>query len=132
MTPNSPKSRHKRRRAERYGRLAESVAALFLQAKGYRVLARRYKTPLGEIDLVVRRGRAIAFVEVKARADGTSALAAITPYQRTRSARAALAWLMRHPEAADYDLRFDVVLVRTLAPPRHIANAWNLEEAGIA
>jgi len=122
----------KRERAERKGREGEAQAAQWLMQQGWRVLAERVRTPLGEIDLVVRRGRAIAFVEVKARADGPSALAAITPYQRTRSARAALAWLMRHPEAADYDLRFDVVLVRTLAPPRHIANAWNLEEAGIA
>lgn len=63
-----------RQRAERRGRRAEKIAAWFLRAKGYAVLARRYKTPVGEIDLVARRGRTLAFVEVKARKEGEAAL----------------------------------------------------------
>jgi len=120
-----------RRRAERRGRLAEAVAAAWLQLKGYRILAKRYKTPLGEVDLIARRGRAIAFVEVKARSDMRAALEAVTPQQRRRSARAVLAYLMRHPEAADCDLRFDVVVVRPFALPRHFPNAWSVEAEGL-
>lgn len=110
----------KRREAERRGRRAETLAAWLLRLKGYRVLARRYRTPAGEIDLIVRRGRAVAFVEVKERADEVAALEAVTPAARKRIANAAALWVSRHPAAADFDLRFDMVLACPGRLPRHI------------
>jgi len=98
-----------------------------LRLKGYRILARRYKTPMGELDLIARRGRVIAFIEVKARSETAQGLEAITVQKRRRSARAALAFVMRHPEIAEFDLRFDVVVVRRLRPPHHLENAWSVE-----
>ena len=108
------------------GRWAETLAAWSLQLRGYRVLARRYRTPVGEIDLVVRRGRLLAFVEVKARPDLEQALGALGPRQRERTQRAAELFLLRHPAHADCVLRFDLVAVRPWRLPRHLADAWRL------
>ena len=116
-----------RRAAETRGRRAERMAAWFLRLKGYRVLARRYKTPVGEIDLIVRRGRQIAFVEVKRRDTPDEAMFAVTPTGQRRIARAAAAWLAAHPGAADLDLRFDVVIASPRHWPRHIAAAFDAE-----
>jgi putative endonuclease len=114
-------------RHERWGRLAERVAAWSLRLRGYRVLARRYRTPLGEIDLIVRRGRLLAFVEVKGRADLAAALGALGQRQRQRMARAAELFLLHHPSHADCALRFDLVAVRPWRPPRHLPDAWRPE-----
>ena len=115
-----------RGRREAWGRFAESLAAWSLRLRGYRILARRFKTPLGEIDLVARRGRLLAFVEVKARTDLEQALAALSPRQRQRTARAAEVFLMRHPDYAEHTLRFDLVAVRPWRMPRHLIDAWRL------
>lgn len=115
----------KRREAERRGRRAETLAAWLLRLKGYRVLARRYRTPAGEIDLIVRRGRAVAFVEVKERPDEVAALEAVTPAARRRIANAAALWVSRHPEAAHLDLRFDMVLACPGRLPRHVAAVFD-------
>lgn len=106
------------------GLLAEKLAALFLMAKGYRILARRYKTPVGEIDLIARRGNTIAFIEVKARERLPDALECITPSMKSRIGRAALHFLSSRPEFSNCVLRFDLI---ALAPPfhlRHLDNAW--------
>jgi putative endonuclease len=124
--PASP-DRVDRRAAEERGRRAELVAAWFLRLKGYRVLARRYRTPVGEIDLVVRRGRLVAFVEVKARATVDEAAAAVSAGGRRRVARAAAVWLAAHPAAGGYDLRFDVVVAAPWRLPRHLASAFDAE-----
>jgi putative endonuclease len=116
-----------RQAAEVRGRRAEMLAAWFLRLKGYRVLARRYKTPVGEIDLIVRRGRRIAFVEVKARGTSDEAVLAVTPTGRRRIARAAEAWLAAHPAAAGLDLRFDVVLASPRRWPRHLTGAFDAD-----
>ncbi len=118
-------------RAERRGRRAERLAALWLRLKGYRILARRYRTPMGEIDLVVRRGRTLAFVEVKARARPAVALAAITPRQRWRTANAARVYLARHPPPSGLTLRFDALILCPGRWPRHIVNAWEADGAGL-
>jgi len=89
-------------------------------AKGYRILAKRFKTPYGEIDLVARRRNLIAFVEVKARASLDDAAYAVTPRQQKRIIDAAQAWLMTHPEHADFDLRFDAMLIAPRRLPRHL------------
>jgi putative endonuclease len=117
----------RRQAAFKLGLSAEGRAALFLAAKGYRELARRWKTPLGEIDLVMRRGKLIAFVEVKARPTLDEAAFAVLPRQRRRVIAAAEAWLAAHPEHAGYDLRFDVVLVAPGKLPRHLPAAFEVE-----
>jgi putative endonuclease len=117
----------KRSAAFRLGVSAESRAALFLAAKGYRTLAKRWKTPVGEIDLVVKRGGLIVFVEVKARARLDDAAEAVLPRQKRRIIAAAEAWLAAHPEHAGYDLRFDAVLVAPGKLPQHIVSAFEVE-----
>lgn len=110
----------RRRVAERAGRRGETASAWLLRLKGFRILARRAKTPAGEIDIIARRGRTIAFVEVKARADLTIAAEALTPRQRHRLVRAASAWLARRPEFVHHTIRFDMVLVVGGLPRRHV------------
>lgn len=118
-----------RRAAEKRGRRAETLAAWLLRLKGYRVLARRYKTPAGEIDLIVRRGRTIVFVEVKQRPDEVAAIEAITPTARKRIARAAELWVARHPAAAALNQRFDVVLAPPGRLPRHLVSVFDSQGA---
>ncbi len=113
-----------RRAAWRHGHLAEAAAALLLMAKGYRLIARRYKTPLGEIDLVLKRDRTIAFVEVKARPSEREALESVGRMSERRIVAAADLWLARHPDAAGLDLRYDMVLVMPWRLPRHLPNAF--------
>ena len=113
-----------RRLAETRGRGAETAAALWLRLKGYRVLARRMKTPAGEIDLIAQRGRILAFVEVKARATAEAGAEALRPRQRDRIARAAEAFVRTRPDLADLDWRFDLIVVTGGWRPRHLADAW--------
>jgi putative endonuclease len=112
-----------RQRAERHGRRGETVAAWYLRLKGWRVLAKRVKTPRGEIDLVVRRGRLVAFVEVKWRATAAELDMAIDEYRLRRVAAAAEAAAPRYVRAGD-DQRIDVLLLAPGLIPRHIVNAW--------
>jgi putative endonuclease len=114
-----------RARAFRTGLSAESRAAAFLIAKGYRILARRFRTPHGEIDLVARRRNLVAFVEVKARENLDDAAYAVTPRQQARIIAAAQIWLMAHPEHESYDLRFDAMLVAPRRLPRHVMAAFD-------
>ena len=116
--------RRSRAAAYRHGLRAEIAAATLLLAKGYRLLARRYRTPLGEIDLIVKRGRTIAFVEVKARASPAEALDSVGRSAEQRIVGAADLWLARHPDAAGLDLRYDMVLVVPWRLPRHLPNAF--------
>jgi putative endonuclease len=117
----------RRRGAHLYGLKAESIAALMLRLKGYRILARRFVVNLGEIDLVARRGGAIAFVEVKARADMDVAEIAISATKRRRIARAARVWLARNQWAAGLTLRGDAVFVAPGRLPRHAPSAYRLD-----
>lgn len=119
----------RRRRAEAHGRRAESFAAWWLRLKGYRVLARDFRVPVGEIDLLVRRGRLIAAVEVKARDDSTKALEAIGTRQRKRIARALAVYLQRRPELAGCEVRFDALLIVPWRLPQHIPGAWRDDAA---
>ncbi len=112
------------RAAHASGLRAEALAALFLQLKGYRILARRMKTRAGEIDLVARRGRCLVFVEVKARGDMLAAADALLMRQRARLARAAELFVSTRPAFADHDMRFDVVLIAPRSWPRHLPDAW--------
>jgi putative endonuclease len=116
----------RRRGAHLYGLKAESIAALLLRLKGYRILARRFVVSGGEIDLVARRGGVVAFVEVKARADLEVAAIAISATKRRRIARAARVWLSRNQWAAGLTLRGDAIFVARRRLPRHAANAYTL------
>jgi len=107
------------------GLSAESRAALLLIAKGFRIAARRFKCPLGEIDLVARRRQLLIFVEVKARERLDDAAEAVTPRQQRRIVAAAEAWLAYHPEDMACDMRFDVVLVAPRRLPQHIPAAFD-------
>jgi putative endonuclease len=111
--------------AFRTGLSAESRAAAYLMAKGYRILAKRFRTPYGEIDIVARRRNLIVFVEVKARASLDEAAYAVTPRQQQRIIVAAQAWLMAHPEHADFELRFDAMLIAPRRLPRHLLAAFD-------
>ena len=107
------------------GLSAESRACAWLIARGYRVLARRFKTPVGEIDIVARRRNLVAFVEVKARADLDDAAYAVTPRQQQRIIAAAQAWLARNPQYEQYEMRFDAILVAPRRLPRHLTAAFD-------
>lgn len=112
-----------RRKAEKAGRLAETVAALFLIAKGYRLLAQRFSAPGGEIDLVARKKDELVFVEVKLRKSLEEARLAVTPGNQSRIRAAADSWLARKARRMDMPLRYDIV---ALSPRgiRHIRDAF--------
>lgn len=114
-----------RRRAERKGRAAELLAALFLMAKGYRLLARRVKTGRGEIDLVMRLGRDIIFVEVKTRSDIDAALFSVTGIKARRTVDAARIWLSQNSRLLDFNCRFDILVLAAYHWPRHIKSAFD-------
>ncbi len=107
------------------GLSAESRAAALLMAKGYRILAKRFRTPHGEIDLVAKRRNLVAFVEVKARATLDEAAFAVTPRQQARIINAAQAWLAAHPQYAEFELRFDAILIAPRRLPRHLLAAFD-------
>jgi len=122
-------TRSARRDAWSRGQRAEALAAWWLRLKGYRIVGRQFRVPAGEIDLIARRGRVLALIEVKARGDLTAASEAIGAQQRARIARAAEAFLQRQPRLAGLDLRFDVVLVTPGRLPRHLPDAWRHADA---
>jgi putative endonuclease len=111
--------------AFRTGLSAETRAAAYLMAKGYRILERRFRTPHGEIDIVARRRHLVAFIEVKARASLDEAAYAVTPRQQARIIAAAQAWLVAHPEHAEFELRFDAMLIAPRRLPRHLLAAFD-------
>lgn len=113
----------KRQVAEQSGRDGEKRAALWLRAKGWSILAQRVKTPLGEIDLIAKRGKLVSFVEVKWRKDKAELDFAIDERRLSRVAAAAEA--VAHEYASNgEDIRIDVILLAPGCFPRHIANAW--------
>jgi putative endonuclease len=110
--------------AFRLGLSAESRAAAYLIAKGFRILARRWRSPMGEIDIVARRRNLLVFVEVKARPTLDDAAYSITDRQKQRIAGAAAIWLQAHPAEAEREMRFDAMLVAPGRIPVHIAAAF--------
>ena len=122
--------RQERQFAEGAGRRGEALAALFLQAQGYRVLDRRVKTPVGEVDLIVRRRDVTVFVEVKSRSFSHQEADALFAVNRKRIVRAAQYWLIRNPCYAEEELRFDVIFLAPFAWPRHLKAAF--DATGIA
>lgn len=121
-----PRNAVTRAAADARGRAAEDRAAAALAADGFETLASRVRTPAGEIDLVVRRGGLLVFVEVKARATLTDAAFALGPRQRARLLAAAEAWMAEHPAEGAEGVRFDVLLVDGEGRVRRIADAFRL------
>ena len=111
--------------AFRAGVDAEARCADLLRGQGFAIVATRYKTRYGEIDLIARRASTIAFVEVKARRRLADAAFAVTPRQQRRVIDAAQAWLADHPDADGCDLRFDVMLVGRSGAPQHLVAAFD-------
>lgn len=112
-----------RQRHEQRGRRAEWWAALYLTMHGYRIIERRFKVHAGEIDLIARKGRRIAFIEVKMRADRESCEASITPKLRARVRRAAEIWLSRNAAYQEFDLGFDVIFIRPRKWPVYLKDS---------
>ena len=119
-----PVAAPERQLAFRTGISAESRAAAWLIARGFRILARRWKSPLGEIDIVAARRQLLIFVEVKARASLDEAAESVTPRQKQRIAAAAEIWLAQYPQDTIRDIRFDAILVAPGKLPRHIPAAF--------
>jgi putative endonuclease len=112
-----------RQEAERFGAWGERRAAWWLRLHGWRILARRVKLRSGEIDLIARRGRITAFVEVKARRTAADLDTAIDPYRLRRVAAATRAVAHHYAKPGD-DIRIDVILIAPRRWPRHLTNAW--------
>src|SRR5687768_4219652 len=123
-SPSKPKS-NARIAAEGYGHRGEALAALYLNAKFYRVVARRVKTPVGEIDLVVRRLGVTVFVEVKTRGRAATEAETLESINQRRIVRAAEYYIALHPHLAATPLRFDVIFLARGRWPRHIVNAFD-------
>lgn len=115
-----------RRIAYVYGIQGENIATLWLRVRLYTILDRNYRIRDGEIDIVAKRGRTIAFVEVKARGDLEEAAIAITPQKLRRISRAANRWVATHPWAMDYTLRGDAIFIAPGKLPRHLENAFEV------
>ncbi len=113
-----------RQRAERDGRRAETIAAWWLRLKGWRILGQRVRTPVGEVDLVARRGRTLAFIEVKARAGEAAAAMALDEFRLRRVARAAEALVTRYGRPDD-TIRIDAMFILPGRLPRHLVNVWH-------
>jgi len=113
-----------RRKAQRRGHVSEYLAALYLMAKGYRILAIRYRTRLGEIDLIARKGDLIVFVEVKARVGEREAVDAVSFTSQKRIRAASDLWLSKRKDAARLSQRYDVVAVLPGRLPRHFPDAF--------
>jgi putative endonuclease len=113
-----------RRKAYRRGHRGEWLAALALMLKGYRILARRHRTRLGEIDLIARRGDLVLFVEVKTRRTLIEAMEAIGRESERRIEGAADLWLSRQPDYGRLSMRFDMVAVLPWRWPVHVENAF--------
>lgn len=113
-----------KRKAWRRGRWSELLVRLYLLACAHRILAANYKTPVGEIDLIAKRGRRISFVEVKARNDPAAAAEAVRTHQRLRIQRAAEYFLTQNPAYQICDIRFDAAFVTGPFSLHYLADAW--------
>ncbi len=120
-----PRDTASRKKAYSRGRKGEFLAMLYLRLKGYRILAKRYKTPVGEVDLIARKSNTIAFIEVKARAKYEDGVEAITYKQQMRCIRAAKYFLAARPEYSEFDLRFDAMIVLPGISLKHLKAAWS-------
>jgi putative endonuclease len=112
------------RKSRLRGQAAESLASWWLRFKGYRILARNWRSPQGEIDIVARKGGIVALIEVKSRADEGAARAALLAEQRRRLERAFRLFLKSRPELQELDIRCDLVVLGAWRWPSHVKDAW--------
>ena len=112
-----------RQGAERDGRRGETLAALWLLLRGWSILGRRVRTPVGEVDLIARRGHTLAFIEVKWRRSAAEAALSLDHYRLRRVAAAAEALAPRHMREGD-DVRIDAIFVTRGQLPRHVPDVW--------
>lgn len=127
MRPIRPDTALLRRRARRRGQVAEWLCLWHLRLRGWQIVERRWRCPSGEIDILARRGRVLAVVEVKSRREAETAALALAPRQRRRIIRAAEAFLVSRPDLAQLELRFDLMLVGRLRLPQHWRGAWRAD-----
>lgn len=116
--------RKTRAQAEQAGRKAEQFAALALQLKGYVIVARRAKNVRGEVDLIARRGKVLAFIEVKMRQKTSDPATILTPAQMQRIINGATGWAAGRPWTRNCQWRYDFVLVTPWRWPLHLRDAW--------
>jgi len=116
--------RHTRQAAERRGRLAEHIAEMWLRLKGYRILDRRVRLPMGEIDLIAQRGGVVACVEVKQRASLNAAQDAVPERAWRRISAAAGAWIARRQHLTKKSCRYDLIAISRGHRPHHYPDYW--------
>jgi putative endonuclease len=116
-----------RKKALARGQRAETLCALRLRLQGYGIVARNWRVSVGEVDIIARRGKVLAFIEVKARRTPAAAREAVSANQRRRIVNAARAFLAAHPECANMHIRFDVMTVAPRQWPAHIRAAWGMD-----
>ena len=112
-----------RQEAEKRGRGAETIAAWYLRMHGWQILARRARVPGGEVDIVAKRGRTLAFVEVKARADADTAALSLDAYRLRRVAVAAERLMARYMDGVD-EVRIDAIFIVPFRWPIYMPNVW--------
>jgi putative endonuclease len=123
----SDRRRQRGAKSRRRGLWAESLAVTYLRLKGYRIIERNWRSKLGEIDVLVRKGQVLALVEVKTRGDAALARGAVLGPQQRRLSRALGHYLKTRPELSGLDLRCDVIAFAKLGWPVHIVDAWRPE-----
>lgn len=128
MIVRPARDRSRRQKAERRGRFAELLCRWHLRLRGWHIVAVDWRCPVGEIDILARRGGMLAAIEVKTRGDLASAAVAVLPRQRRRIARAASAFLSARPDLAALALRFDVMLLAPRRLPQHLPDAWRADD----
>jgi putative endonuclease len=128
MAKGDGQTTDRRRKAHTRGLSAENFAAWYLRLTGWRILKQRYKTKAGEIDLIVKKRKTVAFIEVKARKSRQAALEAVSPASQKRIVRAAKIFVAEHPKAGFFTLRFDVMIIRPWALPERIVNAFEARD----
>lgn len=118
----------KSRKQQTYDRglWAENIAKIYLTLKGYRILQSRFKSPVGEIDIIARKKNALVFIEVKARQTKTQALESVTHKMRQRIERAAMLYCSKH-DLTDTQMRFDLIAVIPPLRIHHLDNAWQAQ-----
>ena len=131
---DSKKRKVNRQKSHYKGLFGEQYALFWLRVKGYRCLNKRFKTPVGEIDLIMRKGKTICFIEVKHYMKLEQAAQSINNKQKKRISRTASLWMQQNTNYASYTQRFDALLLHgkglTLRV-KHIQNAWYLDELGV-
>ena len=120
--PQTPQM--KKKKTYQFGILSEKISILFLRLKGYQILAWRYKTYFGEIDIIAKRGRVIAIIEVKARRYETTFEEVLRPNQIQRVKKATEFFLSKNQKFQNHLIRFDFIAVNKFLLPRHYQNFW--------